>query len=111
MKRCLTILCAVLLILTVSATAFAATTGEANALRAAASYLRFTAFSYEGLIDQLEFEGYSTQEATYAADNCGADWNEQAAKSASNYLSFMAFSLEGLIDQLELEGFTPEQAD
>lgn len=84
--------------------------GERNALESANQYLSFTAFSYSGLIDQLEFEGYSNHEATYAADHCGADWYEQAALSAAQYLSSMAFSREGLIDQLEYEGFTYDQA-
>ena len=44
------------------------------------------AFSYSGLVEQLEFEQYSHDDAVYAADNCGADWNKQAAKSAKNYL-------------------------
>lgn len=87
-----------------------ATTGEQNALESAQSYLRYMSFSRDGLIDQLEYEGYTTSEATYAVDNCGADWNEQALKSANSYLSHMAFSYTGLIDQLEYEGFTTEQA-
>src|SRR5699024_10365859 len=33
---------------------------QQNAVRSAESYLRFTAFSRQGLIDQLEYEGYST---------------------------------------------------
>ena len=86
------------------------TMGERNALKAAQSYLDYSAFSYEGLIDQLEFEGYSNDEATYAADNCEADWNEQALKSAKSYLEYSAFSYTGLIDQLEFEGFTADQA-
>ena len=69
------------------------------------------AFSYSGLIEQLEYEGFSTSEATYAADNCGADWNEQAAKKAREYLDFMSFSRSGLIEQLEFEGFTRSQAE
>lgn len=87
-----------------------ATMGERNALKKAQDYLDFTAFSYTGLIDQLEFEGYTYQEALYGVDNCGADWNEQAAKKAAQYLEFMAFSRQGLIEQLEYEGFTHEQA-
>lgn len=87
-----------------------ATTGEQNALESAQSYLRYMAFSRDGLIDQLEYEGFTTSEATYAVDNCGADWNEQALESANSYLSHMAFSYTGLIDQLEYEGFTTEQA-
>ena len=68
------------------------------------------AFSYSGLIEQLEYEGFTTEQATYAADSCAADWNEQAAKSAQSYLDFSDFSREGLIEQLEYEGFTHEQA-
>ena len=73
-------------------------------------YLDFTHFSYTGLIDQLEYEGYSTEDATWAVDSCGADWNEQALGSAQDYLDFTSFSYTGLIDQLEYEGFTTEQA-
>ena len=86
------------------------TKGESNALRSAQSYLSFMPFSYSGLKEQLLYEGYSDSEATYAADNCGADWMEQAAESAENYLSFMAFSKSSLIEQLQYEGFTYEQA-
>ncbi len=86
------------------------TTGQRNALKSAKDYLDFTAFSYEGLIGQLEYEKYSHEDAVYAADNCGADWNEQALKSAKNYLSFTAFSYKGLIEQLKFEQFTTEQA-
>lgn len=86
------------------------TMGQKNALNSAHSYLAYSAFSYSGLIDQLEYEGYSTEDATFAVDNCGADWNEQALESALDYLDYNAFSYSGLIDQLEYEGFTTEQA-
>ena len=39
------------------------TAGQENALRSARSYLGFSGFSRSGLIEQLEFEGYSTEEA------------------------------------------------
>ena len=58
----------------------------------------------------LEYEKYSYEDAVFAADNCGADWNEQALKKAQSYLDYMAFSKQGLIDQLEYEKFTTEQA-
>lgn len=89
----------------------AATMGEKNALSSAHSYLNVMGFSCSGLIEQLEFEGYTTEEATYAADNCGADWNEQAAIVAESYINTMSFSRNGLIDQLLFEGFTQEQAE
>lgn len=86
------------------------TTAQRNALKSAKSYLDYTAFSYNGLIDQLEYEEYSHEDAVYAVEHCGADWNEQAAKMAKQYLDYTSFSRNGLIDQLEYEGFTHEQA-
>lgn len=86
------------------------TTGQRNALKRAEKYLSVMAFSYEGLISQLEFEKYSHEDAVYAADNCGADWKEQALKKAKKYLDNMAFSYTGLISQLEFEKYTSEQA-
>ena len=86
------------------------TKGQKNALKSAKSYLRYSSFSYEGLIHQLEFEEYSHEEAVYAVDNCGADWNEQAVKMAKSYLAHSSFSRFGLIKQLEFEKFTHEQA-
>jgi colicin import membrane protein len=55
-------------------------------------------------------EGYSVEDATYAADVVDADWDEQAAKSAQDYLDTMSFSRKGLINQLKHEGFTEKQA-
>ena len=86
-------------------------TGQSNALSKAAEYLQYSAFSYSGLIGQLEYEGFSTEDATYAVDNCGADWNEQAAMKAQQYLDYSSFSRDSLIDQLEYEGFTQSQAE
>lgn len=87
-----------------------ATAGQSNALKKAKSYLKFSQFSYEGLIGQLEYEKFSYDDAVYAVDNCGADWNEQALGKAKSYLDFSAFSYSGLISQLEYEKFTTEQA-
>ena len=88
-----------------------ATTGQKNALRKAKDYLSIMSFSYTGLVEQLEYEGFTHEEAVYAVDRCGADWNEQAAKKAKSYMEMMSFSRSGLIDQLKFEGFTQEQAE
>lgn len=85
--------------------------GKQNALEQAESYLGYSAFSREGLIEQLEFEGYSHEEAVYAVDEIEVDWKEQAALKAEDYLDYSSFSREGLIEQLEYEGFTREQAE
>lgn len=87
-----------------------ATQGEENALRSAKEYLSIMPFSYGGLVEQLEFEGYSRQEAEYGVDNCGADWKKEALESALEYLDVSAFSYSGLIEQLEFEQFTKDQA-
>lgn len=88
-----------------------ATASQQNALRMALSYLDYSAFSYTGLVEQLEYEGFSNEDAVYGAENCGADWNEQAALKTAAYLDYSAFSRDGLIEQLLYEGFTEEQAE
>ena len=47
------------------------TLGEKNALRKAIDYLDYTAFSYSGLIEQLKYEGFTHQQATYGAEAVG----------------------------------------
>ena len=85
--------------------------GQRNALREAESYLSVMAFSRKGLIEQLKYEGYSVEDATFAIDNVMVDWNEQCYKDAQSYLDVMAFSKEGLKRQLEYEGYTNEQIE
>lgn len=86
------------------------TMGQKNALAKAKSYLDYTAFSYQGLVKQLEYEKFSNEDAIYGANNCGANWNEQAEKKAKSYLEYTSFSRDSLIEQLVYEGFTKEQA-
>ena len=68
-------------------------------------------FSESGLEDQLDYEGFSSDEIAYAIDNCDADWDEQAAICAQNYLDTMSFSRESLTEQLDYEGFSSSQID
>jgi len=84
--------------------------GNEQAVKKAKSYLSFTSFSYQGLVEQLEYEGFTHAQAVYGANNCNADWFEQAVKKAKSYLSFTSFSYQGLVEQLEYEGFTHAQA-
>ena len=87
------------------------TLAQQNAVGQAESYLSHSSFSRIGLIGQLEFEGYSTQDATFAVDFIAADWNQQAALKAESYLSHSSFSREGLYDQLIFEGFSDAEAN
>ncbi len=86
-------------------------TERASALQMAHDYLESSVFSRTGLIEQLEYEGFSKDDATYAVDNCGADWKAQAALMAKQYRKSSVFSHNGLVGQLEYEGFTHEQAE
>jgi hypothetical protein len=86
------------------------TAGEAQARQKAADYLDYAAFSRSGLIEQLEFEGFNTKDATYGADAQKANWNDQAALKAKEYLDYQSFSRAGLIEQLVFEGYTQRQA-
>lgn len=88
-----------------------ATLGERNALRKAESYLNYTSFSKEGLRDQLEYEGFASDEIDYALDNIVVDWNEQALDTAESYLRYTSFSETGLRDQLEYEEFLSDEID
>lgn len=45
--------------------------GGQNALQKAYQYLEYSAFSYAGLIDQLEFEGFTHLQAVYGAEQNG----------------------------------------
>ena len=86
------------------------TVSQRNARLKAAQYLQFTAFSRSGLIEQLEFEGFTTPDATYGTDAQRANWMAQAARKAKQYVDVMPFSRAGLITQLEFEGFTSAEA-
>ena len=82
-----------------------------NARRSAESYLDLMGFSRTGLIEQLEFEGYSVDAATAAVDSLDVDWFAEAAESAQSYIDMMGFSRSGLVEQLIFEGFTTEEAE
>lgn len=86
------------------------TKAQENARQSAEDYLDMSAYSRDGLIKQLKFEGYSTKDATYGVDAQHANWKKQAAASAEAYLDMTSYSRSGLIDQLKFEGYTTEQA-
>ena len=87
-----------------------ASAGQRNATRSAEQYLSISGFSRSGLIEQLQYEGYTAGDAANAVDSLTVDWNQQAARSARQYLDISGFSRSGLIEQLQYEGYTPEQA-
>jgi hypothetical protein len=87
------------------------TISQKNARLKAQQYLKYSSFSRSGLISQLEYEQFSTADATYAVDSLNVNWNEQAVEKAQEYLRYSAFSRGGLIDQLIYEGFSRSEAE
>ena len=87
------------------------TVSQKNAVKKAITYLNYTAFSHDGLVDQLEYDQFSYADAVYGADNSGADWNKQAVAKAKVYMGYSAFSHNGLIEQLQYDKFTQSQAE
>ena len=85
------------------------TLAQENAIRSAQSYVDFTGFSRKGLIEQLEFEEFTTEEAEFAVDHIDVDWKEEAAEDAESYLELTSFSRSQLRDQLAFEGYTKKQ--
>lgn len=86
------------------------TLSQKNAVAMAKEYLQYMPFSKSGLMDQLKFEGFNDNDATYAVSNIEVDWRGQAVKMAKDYLDYSSFSRSGLIDQLEFEGFSNADA-
>lgn len=89
---------------------------QKNAVRVAQSYLNISAFSRDGLIEQLSSQagnGFNINDATKAVDSLNVDWNQEAVKSAQQYLKMMGFSCSGLVQQLSSRAgakFTEKQA-
>ena len=87
------------------------TLGQQNALAKAQSYLSYTAFSRSGLIGQLQYEGFSVDDSTFAVDTLAPDWGAQAVAKAKSYLESSSFSRQSLYDQLIYEGFSDAEAN
>lgn len=87
-----------------------------SALAKAYDYLEFSAFSQQGLYDQLTStaaDEFTAEEAQYAVDNVDADWNAEALEAAENYYNTMQMTGTELYNQLVsayADKFTPEQA-
>lgn len=89
---------------------FYATDEQKKALWAVEQYLLLMPFSRQGLIEQLEFDGFSNVDAVYAVDHTMINWQDQAELSAKNYLEMMPFSANKLYEQLLFDGFTEDQS-
>lgn len=92
---------------------------NAQALAAAKGYLDsgmgFSAGSLTGQLTSSAGNQFTAEQAQYAVDNAGADWNAQAVTAAKGYMSSgMGFSRSSLIQQLTSSAgnqFTQPQAE
>lgn len=82
---------------------------KAAALKDAEEALQYSDYSYDSLIDFLEYDGFTHEAAVYAADSVDADWKEEALSSANDYLKYSSMSESGLKDQLEFEKYTDDE--
>jgi len=84
---------------------------QQGARELAAQYLAYAAFSVDGLLQRLQTEGYSEDDAAYAVFVSNVDWNDQAVKRGQVYLERAAITRTDFIGSLLEEGFTLEQAE
>jgi|688.fasta_scaffold531482_1 hypothetical protein len=85
---------------------------DTQAKSMAERYLNVSAFSHDGLIEQLVVgSDFTTEQATKAVNSLNVDWNEQALRMAKRYLEVSSFSKDGLVEQLVVGSqFTKAQA-
>ena len=53
--------------------------------------------------------GFTEEQAVYGADNCQADWNEEALNAAKGYRRVLDLDYQGVKQQLEFNDYTAEQ--
>ena len=85
-----------------------------NCYDTAMSYLDFMAFSRNGLIHQLQHDGYTDTAISNALDLLERDyvsWDTEALKKAQEYMETFSFSQQRLYEQLIHDGFTEGQAN
>lgn len=96
------------------AKAYAAAKADAytkeEAVARAQEYLNALPHSYNDLLYQLTYIGYSEEEAVFALEHCGADWNEQAVRQLKACKKDGIHSKDRLLKMLLEDGFTEEQA-
>jgi hypothetical protein len=86
------------------------TTSQKAARELATEYLTYAAFSVRGLTTQLQFEGFSEEDAAYAVFVLNVNWSDQAAKRAAVYVEREAVTRSELIELLVYDGFSLEEA-
>ena len=84
------------------------TTGQRNALMSARDEIDFWHPSYDYLIELLCSSGFEVNDAKFAADHCGADWDEQCLLLAKREMA-NGKSKAGIISWLRYQRFSEAQ--
>lgn len=87
------------------------TNAQSNAFMSAKLHIAEMPYSRGGMIKLLMNEGFTREDAEYAADKLNTDWQQEAVRMARQYVDTMPFSREDLLDQLQYEGFSLAQAE
>lgn len=74
-------------------------------------FMPWIATSKKGLVGQLKYNGFTTEEAECGVNLNDFDWNDQAKRCGKSYLRSGTFSQKTLASQLKHEGFTPDQIE
>ncbi len=83
---------------------------DQQALQRTLQDMTYSHYSYLSLIEFLEHIGFSHESAVYAADNCEADWKEEALCRLKDYIKYgNAESTEELAQWLTYDQFTEEE--
>ncbi|MGC5222939.1 Ltp family lipoprotein [Micromonospora sp. DT81.3] len=87
------------------------TLAQQNAVERARGYLDMMGFSRSDLIGQLEYEGFTVEDATLAVDRLAPDWNAEAVEAARGFLDVSSFTRDTLLDALLYRGFSQSEAE
>lgn len=80
-----------------------------NATQIVSQWLEEDALSRDLIIYELMADGFSDEAASYAADNSGANWYDQAMRAAEDYLSEGQHTWEETEKMLQQKHFTYAQ--
>lgn len=82
-----------------------------DVMAVANEYVGNYALSRSDLVSRLISDGFSTNEAENAANNCGADWYSEAVEAGAQELVYDMYTHDELVTRLLNLGFTNAQAE
>ena len=87
------------------------TSAQKTALAEARYRIDSGGLSKRALIQHMTADGWYRENVTFAANNVGADWKEEAVEAARGRMSEVDYSRRSLIDHLVSDGFTRAEAE